>query len=172
MTTEDTPEIPSKKPIGFAKNKGVAYTPEVKGSKRSGKLDWTLDELIAYKSNGYPPARIPDAVILYKLGKAGVSLKNAADIFSISEDKFYSNPDWLENWQKGRAELSSRVRAAIVDQALEQNVLNAMIYLDKIIGGDSPADQLNVTVTNVSNLENVSTEDLLDVMYRDGKDPS
>ena len=170
MTTKDTPEVPPKRVFGSGKS--PQYYPETKGAKRFGKLDLTLDELITYRSNGTPPARIPDPVILYKLGKAGVSLRNAADIFEISEDKFCSNPDWLVNWQKGRAELSSRVRAAIVDQALEQNVLNAMIYLDKIMGGDSPADQLNVTVTNVSNLENISTEDLLDVMYRDGKDPS
>ena len=146
-------------------NNGTFYKPETKGRYKKGPLDWSLDELIQYRQNGTPPARIPDAEILYKLGKCGVSLSNACEIFGISKEKFSSNMDWYENWARGRAECGAQIRASIVEDALEKDILNAKIYIDKIIGGDQVTDKLQVNVTNTQ-LENVSTEDLLEVMFK------
>lgn len=149
---------------------GSIYSPETKGKKRTGKLDWTLDELIEYKMNGSPPQRIPDADLLYKLGAIGVSLKNAASLFEISEDKFCSNPDWLTNWQRGRAECGSRIRASIVEDAIEKDNLMAKIYIDKIMGGDkddSPLVQVNI---QNNDLQKISTDDLIEVAFNDEDD--
>ena len=122
------------------------YPPETKGRFVRGPLDWSLDELIEYRKAGGQPMRIPDKDILYNLGAMGVSMENAAKLFDISREKFSSNLDWLENWQKGRSECSARIRARIVEQALEENVLNAMIYLDKLMGGDSIVEQVQVDI--------------------------
>jgi hypothetical protein len=163
-----TDEIkPPKKLVGRAKaiveNQGKMYSPEKKGRMVRGPLDWSLDDLIAYKQNGTAPMRIPDPDLLYKLGTMGVSMNNAAELFDISREKFSSNLDWLENWQKGRAECAARVRAKIVEQALDENVLNAMIYLDKIMGGDQVIEQVQVDVRNTQ-LTAYDTDALLKAM--------
>lgn len=144
------------------------YLPETKGRKKFGPLDWSLDELIEYRQNGTPPARIPDAEVLYKLGAIGVSMANAADLFGISKEKFSSNADWLANWQRGRAECGSRIRASIVEDALEKDNLMAKIYIDKLIGGDKESATALVQV-NIGNqeLSQVSTDDLLEVAFKD-----
>lgn len=152
-------------------NNGRFYSPEVKGRKKVGMLDWSLDELIAYKHNGTPPARIPDADLLYKLGAIGVSLVNAANLFDISVEKFSSNSDWHESWKKGRAECGARVRASIVEDALDKDILNAKLYLDKIMGGDAPADVVNVNVRNTT-LETIDTDKLLEVMFKQDEPPA
>jgi hypothetical protein len=146
--------------------------PETKGRMKRGPLDWSLDELIEYRQNGHQPARIPDKDLLYKLGSMGVSLANAAKLFDISQEKFINNLDWHDSWSAGRAECSSRIRAKIVEQALDENVLNAMIYLDKIMGGDNVVEQVQVEVRNTQ-LANYNTIDLLDVMIKENdKDSS
>lgn len=175
MSEEDKPKPvrgrPKKKRVPTDIQPGGAiYKPEVKGAKRFGKLDWTLDELIAYKNNGTPPARIPDADLLYKLGSIGVSLANAADLFEISQDKFCSNPDWITNWQRGRAECGSRIRASIVDDALEKDNLMAKIYIDKILGGDKQEQTMVQVNVNTNNLKEISTDDLLEVAFKNQDD--
>ena len=167
IMTEETPKLKKpQKPNGASVKPGQQLTkPDTKGRQKRGPLDWSLDELIAYRAYGGPPARIPDKEVLYKLGSMGVSLRNCADLFDISQEKFCSNLDWLENWQKGRSECASRVRAKIVEQALDENVLNAMIYLDKIMGGDSVVEQVQVNVRNET-LKEVNTDDLLEIMYK------
>lgn len=169
-TVESTEIIP-KKEIPVTGSQGTFYKPETKGRKKSGLLDWSLDELIEYKHNGTPPARIPDPMILYKLGSIGVSMANAAALFGISKEKFSSNADWLENWQKGRAECGSLIRASIVEDALEKDNLMAKIYIDKMIGGDKVGDTAMVQVNvNTGGLEGVSTEDLIEVAFKDDQD--
>jgi len=148
---------------------GTFYKPETKGKKKAGLLDWSLDELIQYKHNGTPPQRIPDAHLLYLLGKSGVSATNACALFDISSDKFYKNPDWCENWAKGRAEIGSTIRASIVEDALEKDNLMAKIYLDKLIGGDKVGENtlVQVNVSTNGNLAQVSTDELLSVAFND-----
>lgn len=155
-------------------NNGVYYKPETKGRKKVGLLDWSLDELIAYKHNGTPPARIPDADLLYKLGTIGVSMANAAALFNISAEKFCSNSDWIENWQRGRAECGSQIRASIVSDALEKDNLMAKIYIDKLIGGDKVGDNtlVQVNVSTNGSLAQVSTDELLNITLNDQDTPN
>lgn len=172
MSEEDKPK---RKPMPTDKNvaNNRPYTPEKKGSMKRGPLDWTLDELIVYKNNGTMPKRIPDPKLLHKLGSIGVSIGNAASIFEITQDKIMDDPALYDAWKLGRAECGSRIRAKIVEQALDENVLNAMIYLDKILGGDNVAAEVNVNVTNTE-LQKIDTDSLLEVMFKqnDNKDPT
>lgn len=163
------PRDPNAVPV-VTGNKGTFYKPETKGRKKSGILDWSLDELIEYKHNGKPPARIPDPEILYKLGRCGVSMANAADIFGISREKFSSNEDWLLNWQRGRAECGALIRASIVEDALDKDILMAKIYVDKIMGGDKENATTLVQVNVNTGLGEVSTEDLLNVVFEEKND--
>jgi hypothetical protein len=161
-----------EEPTPKKKSGGPIWKPETTGRKKRGPLEWSLDELIAYRQSGVSPARIPDADLLFKLGSIGVSLANISKLFNIDETKITDNLDWHDNWARGRAECGSRIRAKIVEQALDENVLNAMIYLDKILGGDQVSDRVEVSVTTTE-LTPVKTEDLLEVMYNinDRKDP-
>lgn len=154
-------------PVGVHANNGGFYKPETKGRKKVGVLDWSLDELIAYKHNGTPPARIPDAEILYKLGTIGVTLSQTADLFGISIEKFSSNTDWHDNWKRGRAECGSRIRASIVEDALEKDMLMAKIYLDKTMSGDKEGPTALIQVNVNTELGQVSTDDLLNVVFEE-----
>ena len=171
---KSNPEIESKTGAHLLPDGKGSYPPETKGRFKRGVLDWSLDDLIAYRENGRPPTRIPDADLLYKLGTIGVSMSNAADLFGISREKFSSNLDWLENWQRGRAECGAQIRASIVEDALENNNLMAKIYIDKIIGGDKESPTALIQVNVNSELGQVSTEDLLNVVFeeKDGNEES
>lgn len=160
-------EVPQNKPgpKKGAPRKKQPYSPEVKGRFVRGPLDWSLDELIEYKEKGGAPMRIPDKEMLFKLGKMGVSLANAAVLFNISQEKFCSNLDWYENWERGRAACGAQIRASIVEDALEKDVLNAKIYIDKILGGDKVVETVQVDVRNAELLD-INTEDLLQVMFK------
>tara|TARA_R110000868_G_scaffold6114_3_gene35317 strand:+ start:133 stop:684 length:552 start_codon:yes stop_codon:yes gene_type:complete len=172
---DDKDPIPPKKSRrgenlkGKDKSDGTnVYPPETKGKFTRGPLDWSLDELIEYRSNGTAPKRIPDAEMLRKMGAAGLPMETVCDLFQVSRDKFCSNLDWYDNWKLGKAEIGARNRAMIVAQALEQNVLNAQIYIDKIFMPDSGTNStVQVTVTNSEQLKPVSTEDLLEVMFKE-----
>lgn len=170
--SERTASTPGPKPgtpsaPGVTANNGTSYKPETKGRKKVGLLDWSLDDLIAYKHNGTPPARIPDAEILYKLGTIGVTLTQTADLFGISVDKFTSNTDWHDNWKRGRAECGSRIRASIVEDALEKDMLMAKIYLDKTMSGDKEGPTALIQVNVNTELGQVSTDDLLNVVFEE-----
>lgn len=155
-------------PVGVHANNGSHYKPETKGRKKYGPLDWSLDELIAYRQNGTPPARIPDKEMLYKLGSYGVTMMNCCDLFGISQDKFTGNLDWIENWQRGKAGLASRVRASIVEDALDKDILMAKIHLDKQLSGDNARPLVQVNVN--SQLSEVRTEDLLSVVVQSNEE--
>lgn len=170
---ERTASTPGPKPGTLEVNKesyannGGYYKPETKGRRRVGVLDWSIDELIAYKNNGTPPVRIPDAQILYKLGTIGVTMTQTADLFGISVDKFTQNTDWYDNWKRGRSECGSRIRASIVKDALENDMLMAKIYLDKTMSGDKDNNAPMIQVNINTELGQVSTEELLNVAFEE-----
>jgi hypothetical protein len=150
---------------------GRTWKPDTIGRYKSGVLDWSVDELIAYKQTGATPKRIPDVDILYKLGKAGVSIMNSCDIFGISADKFSSNPDWSDAHAAGRAQLGSKIRTSLVEDALERDNTTVKIYLDKILGGDREQPQVVVNIKN-NELQEYSTEDLINLAFKETPDDS
>ncbi len=149
--------------------KRFIYKPETTGRFKRGPLDWSLDQLIEYRQSGVSPARIPDKDLLFKLGSYGVTMEATADIFGISIEKFTSNLDWYDNWKAGKTSCGVRVRAKLVAQALEENSTTALIYLDKIFGGD--VSNVNININN-NTLGAVKTQDLLEVMFTDIKNDS
>jgi hypothetical protein len=160
--TKLTPEQKAGQRPYYADEK---WPPAKKGAKKRGPLDWSLDELIEYKAAGGQPMRIPNKEMLFALGRMGVTISNAAELFDISESKFMQNLDWLENWQKGSAECKARIRASIVDDALHKDILNAKLYLDKIWATDKVRDEVNVNVRS-SELNEIDTSNLLEVLYK------
>jgi hypothetical protein len=106
----------------------------------------------------------PSTEMVENLAASGISLKNICGILGKNFSYFSDNPDMKEAFDRGRATVGSRVRARLLDAALEENSMQAAIYLDKIYGGDTVASEVNVNVSTV-NLDEIPTETLLDVLY-------
>lgn len=149
MTTEKTIKV-----------KKTSIPAKTMGAIKRHPLHMSLDELIQYKTTGVQPKIIISEDILFRLGEIGASLKNTAQVLNVTEETISSNAPLLSAWQKGRANVGTKVRALIVEDALNGN-LQAKIYLDKMLGGDTITDNLNVTVT-AQPLKEVSTEQLLE----------
>ena len=98
------------------------------------------------------------------LGRSGVTVKNACSLLHKSFQYFDENPTMLEAFNRGRAQLGSRVRSKLIEAALENNNIQSAIHLDKIYSGDAPASEVNVNVT-ASQLSTVSDEDLMRVAF-------
>ncbi len=157
-------------------NKHVAegnglYSPEVKGKKRGGPLHWSLDELIEYRQNGTRPHHIPDPVMLEQLGAMGVSLANAMGLFGVLPEHSTARKDCVDAWNVGRSRVGARVRASLLNDALENDNITAKIHLDKVFSGEKAGDtNIQVNVNTDTNLSEVSTEDLLNVTFTSSDD--
>lgn len=100
------------------------------------------------------------------LASKGVSANVICGLFQKSKTYIYDNPEMLEAFNRGRSNVASRIRAKIVDEALENNSMQAAIYLDKVMGGDTTTENVNVTVSQQP-LKDISTEDLLSVTFKE-----
>jgi hypothetical protein len=168
---EQTPKPDPTKP-----RRSSGLKPETKGAFRykRGVLDWTVDELILYKQDGNKPKRIPDQEILTKCGMMGISRINTCQLFNIDPRKFDENPEWREAWEKGRGEVGTRIRASLVNDAIQNDNLTAKIYLDKQLSGEQ-TETAKVVVNVNTKLEGVSTEELLNITFNeidDGRENS
>ena len=125
----------------------------------------SVDELIEYRKTGVKPKIIIDPAMIEEMARVGSSAQTICGVLGINRDTFDKNDAFQAAFKAGRANLAHRLRGAIVDDAFENNSLQAKIYLDKILGGDSETVNINATVTPKP-LENVPTDNLLEVMYR------
>lgn len=100
-----------------------------------------------------------------QLARSGVSLKNICGLFQKSFNHISDNPLLLDAFNRGRATVSSRIRSRLVDAALEENSIQAAIYLDKIMGGDVTTENVNLTVSQRP-LEDVPTDQLLEISLK------
>lgn len=141
--------------------------PETMGKMKGPSVwDFSIDELIEYRATGVKPQRILDVDVIYSLAKIGVSIKNICGLFKVSEETFCNNAAFLSAHQQGRSECGTRIRAAIVEHAMNGS-LDAQKYLDKIMGGDVDTQNVNLNVSQRP-LENVPTENLIEIaMTRD-----
>lgn len=158
----------NKKPVKYGgnQNKDTFMPPETMGKIKGPSIwDFSIDELIEYKMTGQKPKRILDVDVIKSLAKIGVSIKNICGLFNVSQETFCNNPSFLNAHREGRAEIGSKNRAAIVEEA-EKGSLQAMIYLDRYLGGDTEVQTVNMTVT-ARPLEEVPTENLIDVVLKD-----
>lgn len=104
-----------------------------------------------------------DEELVETLGRSGVTVKNACSLLHKSFQYFDENPTMLEAFNRGRANLGSRVRSKLIEAALENGNIQSAIHLDKIYSGES-VSEVNVTV-NTPQLSAVSDADLLRVAF-------
>ena len=98
------------------------------------------------------------------MGASGISMKNACSLLHKKFNWLTENPTMLAAFERGRANLGSKVRGTLVEAALENNNIQSAIYLDKILTGDTVASEVNLTVST-SQLSTVSDDDLLAVAF-------
>lgn len=97
------------------------------------------------------------------LGRSGVTVKNACSLLHKSFQFFDENPTMKAAFERGRADLGSRVRSKLIEAALDNNNIQSAIHLDKIYSGETVATEVNLNVT--SQLSTISDEDLLKVAF-------
>lgn len=142
-----------------------AVPPEKMGKmKRDNIFHWSLDELIAYKAQGIMPVMIIDESNVYKLASCGISKKVICDILDVSMNWFITNSVLNAAFEKGRAAIAAKNRAKLVESAFDGNV-QAMVYIDKIMGGDDVKQDVTVNVIN-ADLKEVPTDQLIEVMFK------
>jgi hypothetical protein len=158
---EDKPKKTFHRPN--QKPRDTFMPPETMGKMKGPSVwDFSIDELIEYRMTGHKPQRILDADVIRALAKIGVSLENIAGLFSVSKETIINNSAFLTAHKEGRAECGTRIRAAIVEHAMNGS-LDAQKYLDKIMGGDIEVQTVNMNVT-ARPLEQIPLENLIDVI--------
>jgi hypothetical protein len=155
---------PEKKTVKYGGRQADTFMPpETTGAmKRDNPFHWSLDELIEYKQTGVRPKMVLDDRIIFTMARAGVSIANICQIFSVSQESFCNNDAFLSAHREGRAQIGAKNRALIVEQALNGS-LQAQIYLDKMLGGDINTDTVNINVSTRP-LENVDTTTLIELV--------
>ena len=103
-----------------------------------------------------------DEDLVETLGRSGVTVKNACALLHKSFQYFDENPTMQEAFNRGRANLGSRVRSKLIEAAFDGNIQSA-IHLDKIYSGET-VTEVNITVGQ-SQLSTVSDEELMKVAF-------
>jgi hypothetical protein len=104
--------------------------------------------------------------VIYDLAVLGLSQQSICRLYKMGDHTIEDNPELLYEYNRGRAKVGTKVRSAIMDNALEKDNLTAQIYLDKIYNKEDNVQQIDVTVT-AKPLENISTEQLLSINLDD-----
>jgi transcriptional regulator with XRE-family HTH domain len=99
----------------------------------------------------------------------GLSIKSIANLLGTQSITIQNDPEMLAAFEKGRANIGSVVRAAIIDDALNKDLLTAKLYLDKVFNKEDHVQEVNLNISQTP-LENIPTEQLLE--FDDGTDPS
>lgn len=128
------------------------------GTAKSANLQVILDNLTTRPRIEATPEQVEF------LAQSGVSVKNICGLFQKSFNFLSDNPELQAAYERGRATVGSRIRARLVDAALEENSMQAAIYLDRVMGGDQVAAEVNVNVTNQP-LQEIDTNQLLDIVF-------
>ncbi len=124
-------------------------------------LDIIQQELeIDALKNYLTPERVED------LASFGVSNKHICSLHSKPYNFINDDRELREAFDRGRARVGTKIRTKIVEQALEQDNLTAMIHLDKIYSNEGQTQQVEVSVKN-DYLDAVPTETLLEIMYKE-----
>lgn len=106
---------------------------------------------------------------VHDLAASGLSMKAIAHLMH-KDHAFISKDPILQNaYNQGRALIGAKVRASIVSDALEKDNLTAKLHLDKVLNNEAQVQQVEISVKN-DTLNDVPTEQLIDIMYKDGND--
>ena len=98
------------------------------------------------------------------LGASGVTVKNACSLLHKSFQYFDEHPTMKAAFERGRANLGSRVRGKLIEAALENNNIQSAIHLDKIFSADAAPTEVNLNVTS-NKLAEVSDAELLNIAF-------
>jgi len=109
------------------------------------------------------PAKVEEAA------SKGLARKVICNLFSVAETTINDDPELLEAFLKGRATIGSQIRGKLVENALDDNSMPALLYLDKIYGGDNVVQQVEMKVSQ-SPLENISDAQLLEIDLNEDTD--
>jgi len=125
--------------------------------------------LAVIKAALVPPRQAVTPEMVETMAYEGLSSSVICGILGVQYSYITDRPELLAAFAKGRSTIGSKIRASLIEDALENNLLPAKIYLDKIYGGDVEQKNIAVTVTQPP-LENIPTEQLLE--FDDGEDSS
>lgn len=130
---------------------------------------WSLDELIEYRSLGVSPKRIINMDALYLIGKSGITLKAAAELFEMAPQSLSQEKDLYNAFMRGQAEIGSKIRTTLVGEALENGNIQAQIHLDKVFNAEpkTSTQDVNINITTSEKLLTISTEKLLEVAFNE-----
>ena len=92
----------------------------------------------------------------------GLSKQTIAGLFEVSITSIDNDPALLAAFNLGRASTAALNRQAIITEALEKENLTAMIYLDKLMGGDVEVKNVSLSISN-GPLKDVSDDKLLEI---------
>lgn len=151
----------SEKPKSPAGNRkaDTFLPPDTAAKLKRNPMAMSLDELIEYRKIGQVPPTIIQPGKIEELARLGNSVTTICAVLSMSKETFYKNPVFVTEFQKGRGNVATKIRQKLVEQALEEDNLQAMIYIDKIIGGDAETVNINATVS-ARPLKEISDEEL------------
>ena len=103
-----------------------------------------------------------------ELASYGLQAKTIAHMLRQDYAFISRDPLLQQAFDAGKANIGSRIRAKLVDQALDKDNLTAMIHLDKALNSETQVQQIELSVKN-DILKDVPTEDLIDIMYNKGE---
>ena len=100
--------------------------------------------------------------VVETLASHGLGMKVIAAMYGGLSMTISQDPIMLAAFEKGRANIASRVRASLVDDALNNDMPYAKMHLDKVLNKEDHVQQIDLNVTQ-NPLETVSDEQLLEI---------
>lgn len=105
------------------------------------------------------------------LASHGLGLKIISNMYGENTTDISNSPELMAAYERGRALIGSHVRASLVDDALNKDILQAKLHLDKVFNKEEYTQDINLTVTQ-SPLKDVTNEQLLQIDLDDNPDQS
>jgi len=156
-------KVMQKKPLGGANN----WKPENTGKAKKHPLHMSVDELIEYKQSGAQPKMIIDPQKIYEMSAKGHSMKTICGFFGMSLDTFVKEEVYLAIFEAGRAVQGKIVREKLLETAIDDGNVQALVYLDKILSKEQ-AEEIRIEVKQdplQASLSGIPTSALLEVAY-------
>lgn len=117
----------------------------------------------------YGQQRFFNEAAIELMAEHGLTLKVIASLHGKLCTDISGDPVLMAAYEKGRSNIAARIRASLLNDALNKDLPYAKLHLDKVLNKEDTAQNVNLNITQTP-LENVSTEELLNL--DDGTDPS
>lgn len=96
----------------------------------------------------------------------GMSQWTICGLYECGVNTINETPELLEAFNKGRANIAKQLRSGLINDALVDNNIGVKLYLDKIYSKEDDTKKVELSVSSRP-LENVPTEQLLEIDYED-----